>query len=566
MLARRYEELAGIYNRPAYVQRAISEYKQAIADDPQSLFLHVQLGDLYWRVGQSSDGVREAQYVLKANPNDLDAHRLLGGIYLHDLGTPGKKQDQKTTLEKAIEQYQAIARLAPQDTRSAILLARLYALDNEPAKSEAVFKQILTSHPDSTEALSYLGKLYIDQENYKEAIALFEKIPPDQRESSTEALLGMAYGQTGQFDKSEASFQAALKTDPTNTAVRREYAVALMRGGKLNEARTEFENVLKAEPNDGETTLRLAQIDQAQGLFTDAAKRLDEAAKLLPGDMEVPYQQALLQAAIGNNAQAIQILQGLLAKTQSAGGQYTAAEAGNRATFLEHLGMIYRSEEQYGQAIATFRQIAELGSDQAPRSEELIIETLDLEGQRPKALEEASRAVQKYPNHRSLILLHASLLGQQGHVNEAVAELNNLLASPNSGDKVRIQSAIVQVYSQAKRYHAAQSELENLLQQDLKPNDLEYVQFLLGSVYERQKKYDLAEQQFKKVLTADPLNSAAFNYLGYMLADRGVQLQQSIGYIQKALQLEPNNGAYLDSLGWAYFKMSRYNLALEPLE
>ncbi|MGH9771251.1 MAG: tetratricopeptide repeat protein, partial [Candidatus Acidiferrales bacterium] len=365
MLARRYEELAGIYNRPAYVQRAISEYKQAIADDPQSLFLHVQLGDLYWRVGQSSDGVREAQYVLKANPNDLDAHRLLGGIYLHDLGTPGKKQDQKTTLEKAIEQYQAIARLAPQDTRSAILLARLYALDNEPAKSEAVFKQILTSHPDSTEALSYLGKLYIDQENYKEAIALFEKIPPDQRESSTEALLGMAYGQTGQFDKSEASFQAALKTDPTNTAVRREYAVALMRGGKLNEARTEFENVLKAEPNDGETTLRLAQIDQAQGLFTDAAKRLDEAAKLLPGDMEVPYQQALLQAAIGNNAQAIQILQGLLAKTQSAGGQYTAAEAGNRATFLEHLGMIYRSEEQYGQAIATFRQIAELGPDQA---------------------------------------------------------------------------------------------------------------------------------------------------------------------------------------------------------
>src|SRR5487761_864179 len=71
MLARRYEELAGIYNRSDYVQRAISEYKQAIADDPGSLFLHIQLGDLYWRVGQSSDGVREAQYVLKSNPNDL---------------------------------------------------------------------------------------------------------------------------------------------------------------------------------------------------------------------------------------------------------------------------------------------------------------------------------------------------------------------------------------------------------------------------------------------------------------------------------------------------------------
>src|SRR5579875_3522325 len=108
MLARRYEELAGIYNRNDYVQRAISEYKQAIADDPGSLFLHIQLGDMYWRVGRSADGVREAEYVLKANPNSLDAHRLLGGIYLHELGSNQGQQNQKQTLENAIRQYEAI--------------------------------------------------------------------------------------------------------------------------------------------------------------------------------------------------------------------------------------------------------------------------------------------------------------------------------------------------------------------------------------------------------------------------------------------------------------------------
>ena len=87
-----------------------------------------------------------------------------------------------------------------------------------------------------------------------------------------------------------------------------------------------------------------------------------------------------------------------------------------------------------------------------------------------------------------------------------------------------------------------------------------------GSIFERQKKYDQAEQTFKKVLNVDPLNSSASNYLGYMLADRGVRLEESVKYIQKALELEPNNGAYLDSLGWAYFKMSRYDLAETPLE
>ena len=89
---------------------------------------------------------------------------------------------------------------------------------------------------------------------------------------------------------------------------------------------------------------------------------------------------------------------------------------------------------------------------------------------------------------------------------------------------------------------------------------------MLGSIFERQKKYDLAEEQFKKVLAVDPLNASASNYLGYMLADRGVRLEESVKYIQKALELEPNNGAYLDSLGWAYYKMNRFDLAEGPLE
>src|SRR5579875_1682314 len=520
---------------------------------------------MYWRVGRSADGVREAEYVLKANPNSLDAHRLLGGIYLHELGSNQGQQNQKQTLENAIRQYEAITRLAPQDTRSAVLLARLYALDNQPAKSEAVFKQILSTHPDSIAALGYLGKLYVNQENYKEAIAFFEKIPPKRRGPSTLAMLGVAYAQTGHFGKAAANFEAALKTDPTNTDVRRQYASALMRAGKLNDAKAEYETVLKAEPNDGESYLRLAQINQAQGDFAEADKQLNQASKLLPGDMELAYQQALFQSATGNNEQAIQILQDLLAKTQSADGKYTAAEAGNRIAFLERLGAIYRSEEKYDQALATFRQIAELGPSQAPRSEELVIETLDLQGHRQEALAEANRAVQKYPKERSLILEHASLLGELGHVDEAVQELDGLLGSQNAGKNQQVELAIVQVYSQAKRYRKAQSELEKILQDSPQPGNKEFAHFLLGSVYERQKKYDLAEQEFKKVLAADPLNSAAFNYLGYMLADRGVQLQQSVNYIKKALQLQPNNGAYLDSLGWAYFKMARYDLALDPL-
>ncbi len=61
---------------------------------------------------------------------------------------------------------------------------------------------------------------------------------------------------------------------------------------------------------------------------------------------------------------------------------------------------------------------------------------------------------------------------------------------------------------------------------------------------------------FKEILQANPKNASALNYLGYMLADRGVRLEEALEYIKQALAIEPRNGAYLDSLGWVYFKMN----------
>ena len=70
---------------------------------------------------------------------------------------------------------------------------------------------------------------------------------------------------------------------------------------------------------------------------------------------------------------------------------------------------------------------------------------------------------------------------------------------------------------------------------------------------------------FRKVLASDPRNAMALNYLGYMLADRGVRLEEALSLIKKAVQEEPQNGAYLDSLGWAYYKMGNYEMAEESL-
>jgi tetratricopeptide (TPR) repeat protein len=67
------------------------------------------------------------------------------------------------------------------------------------------------------------------------------------------------------------------------------------------------------------------------------------------------------------------------------------------------------------------------------------------------------------------------------------------------------------------------------------------------------------------VLASDPQHASALNYLGYMLADQNMQLEDALEYIKEAVSLDPANGAYLDSLGWAYFRLGKYDLAEENL-
>ncbi len=89
--------------------------------------------------------------------------------------------------------------------------------------------------------------------------------------------------------------------------------------------------------------------------------------------------------------------------------------------------------------------------------------------------------------------------------------------------------------------------------------------FARGAGYERQKNFTAAEAEFRKILGIDPDNAGTLNYLGYMLADRNVRLDEAKDMITKALSREPNNGAYLDSLGWVYFRQNKLSEAEEKL-
>jgi tetratricopeptide (TPR) repeat protein len=216
---------------------------------------------------------------------------------------------------------------------------------------------------------------------------------------------------------------------------------------------------------------------------------------------------------------------------------------------------MYRSNEQFAPAIETFRQIAEVDPDMASRGEVQVIETYRAAKDYAKAEETAKADVAKYPDDRVLSSVYASTLADTGKYDAAIAQMKKLLAAKTDRESL---IATAQIYEKAKRYPEMAQAIDDAEKISKTKEDRETVLFMRGAMYERQKKYEQAEAEFRKVLDLNPENSSALNYLGYMLADRGVRLQEALQLISKALEEEPGNGAYLDSLGWVYYRLSRY--------
>ena len=122
--------------------------------------------------------------------------------------------------------------------------------------------------------------------------------------------------------------------------------------------------------------------------------------------------------------------------------------------------------------------------------------------------------------------------------------------------------ALAQIYQDASRGPQAVKLLQDA---QAKFPASTSIAFELGAVFDKQKKFAEAETAFRQVLARDPDNAGALNYLGYMLAERGERLDESVGYLKKALEMEPDNGSFLDSLGWAYFKAGKLDLAEDNL-
>jgi tetratricopeptide (TPR) repeat protein len=562
-VAHMYEELVAIYGRPEFANKAIEEYRLAIENDPSSEYLNSGLAELYAKTGRIRDAVVEAQDIIKRDPNNLEARKLLGRIYLRSIGDQPNGTQSTEILKRAIEQYEYIVKLEPKNAEGHLLLGRLYRVDNQLQKAEQEFKAAAQLAPDSEEAVSMLAYLYNDEGDSAKATALLTKVPEPQRTSKMYATLGYSYEQQKDYKNAVKAYRKAYEMDKDNLDAARGLAQNLQNDNQPDAALDQYKQIAEADPHDVHTYMSMAEIYRRQGKFDEALDALKKADAEVQDSQEVPYNMAVIYQAQGRYDDAIQVLQSLLAKNEKTGNDYTAQERNNRSVFLERLASIYRDTGRTQQAVDTFRKMLVLGDEPAARAYGQIIDTLREAKRWNDATAVAQEATQKLPKDKDLKAAYAGQLADNGKVEEGVSLLKSMLAGGPEDRGVYI--ALANLYSRVRRWPEAEEAASKAEGLSTRPEEKDFVTFTLGSIYERQKKYDKAEEMFRKVVASDPNNAAALNYLGYMLADHGTHLEEALNYIRKAVQIEPQNGAYLDSLGWAYFRLGNYAQSEENL-
>jgi tetratricopeptide (TPR) repeat protein len=575
-LAHMYEELGMAYSRQDYFTKAVEHLRLAMKYDPNSAFVNVELAELYAQTNRIAEAVSEAEDILKRFPDNLDARRLLGRIYVRSLGENGpgvRRSSQTEMLKKAVDQFEKITKQDPKDVDSLLTLARLYRLNNDSVKAEAAFQQAVAVEPDNDEALVSLAQFYGEIGRTQEAAKLLEKASSHNQNPRLLAMLGETYEKNHEYDKAVEIFRRALEQDKDDPDLMRSLATDLLATEQYDEALKIFQDVIKLDPQDANAYLHIGQIYRQKRQFDRAVDNFRKAQALSPDNPEVTYDLAVVEEMRGAPEEAIRLLKKLLDDTSKPEGMtYTAPEKANRAVFEERLAFLYSEQQKYTESEAAFRQVMVMDPDSAPHAEISLIEMLRRARDYQKARQEADAAVKKYPEDRSLRMTRAGLLADLGSVDPSVKELKEMLQAKSSGDadkdsddRREVYLNLTQIYEHAKRFDEAVDSIQQAEKLAKNKDQKEMVYYFGGEVYEHAKKLDEAEKMFRKALELNPDSAMTLNYLGYMLADNGLRLEEAVKLIGHALELEPQRGEYMDSLGWAYFKQGRYDLAEQYL-
>ncbi len=478
--------------------------------------------------------------VVALQPSFYDAERVLGRLLLDRAGTDHAK------TEEALTHLQAAFRLNPDDLATGMAVSQILLASNRTAEAEKVLASMLERAPDQrglnniyAQVLTRLGRGDESRKFLERAVEVDPTFGP--------AILQLIdlYQKSNEWGKAADLLQPLVNEDPANLDLQRQQGFFFLRAGMTEKARDNFQSLLKADPKDTRTQYYLAEALSDLEQYGEADKLYRRLLEKTPDDVDILASFGLSQMGQRKPDEATRTFKTLLAVPEVPDNLQVLART--------QLALIELQKGNYAAAVDGVKPILVFRDKINAQAINIALDALKKQSRYADGVMLLQPLTEKFAADPFVNARYIEMLARAGQKDRA-----RVAAATQSKFGVRNTVAAAEAYVTVQQYETAVAVLREALRS--KPDDAD-LQFQLGSTYERSGDKPAAEKSFLQLLEKHPEHTGTLNYLGYMWAESGTNLDRAADMLNRAVTQEPRNGAYIDSLGWVYFRQGKLELA-----
>ena len=519
----------------------IAEMEEQVKKFPakDSVQFHLAAANIALRRNDKAKAEAEMQEALKVDPKSALAHAALGQFYAANKQFDQADRELKTASESA-----------PPRSNFPVQYAEFLAATGKRDAAKTILRGVAKQTPDYLPVWRILAKTALAEQNYKEAIEslqnIFTREPQDleARFMEADALLGQRKAKEAvqALEKLDAEYQGKLPLIKVRLA-----KAALADNDSLKAAKL-LDQVLAENPKYPEAIVTRADLSIRSGQAGQAIAPLQQLLKDEPNSE--PAQQLLAEAyrATGRFEEASQLF-----RKQLAPGNASALPYFN-------LGVTKLQENKPEEARQYFEKAAEIEPNNIVLVEQLVgldIAKKDFD----TAMRRVRQQMEKTPNYAPVYFVEGKIYAAQSDWPRAEASFKK--AVDLDGNFEKAYQLLITTYLAEDKVAEATTQLEELKKKnttDPRPR------LLLASIFQKQKNFAAARDEYEKLLAGSPNFAPALNNLAWLYADQFNDLNKATELAQKASSLQPADPSVADTLGWVLYKRGDYQQALTRLE
>jgi len=461
-------------------------------------------GRLLEEQGLKTEALEEYYRALVLDPRAIEIARRVSEVAAQ-MGDPGRSLE---FAERALS-------IRPEDPRALWLKGAAFLNLGRDPEALAPLAAAAEADSDRVEYLRTLAHAAERLDRFDLLVRCYRRVVwLDDEDGEAWFQLAAAETRLGRFGAAETALAAAVELNPLRPGLFFLQGWIAESLGRLEEGRRHYRQHLRIHPDDRTTRRRLILLLAREKRFVEAAREARVLAGARPEDLEARHLEAELH--------------------------FQAGKAGEGMRLLEKL-----EKDQPGSVDALSVRVGILARH----------------GRERLAVAEAEQWLKQHPEDLRALLLAARAREMSGAPEHAVAHLRR--AMEVAPDSLAPHVMLARAHESAGHLDEAEKTWSEAASRF---PDLDGLAFDLAICREKLGDIVGAEKAVRDVLSREPENAMALNFLGYLFADHNRNLEESVDLIQRALHFDPNNGAYLDSLGWAYYRLGRLGEARSHLE